>query len=167
MDGYLGPRVIVGVDGSVPGLAALRFAVAEARRRGLPLHAVRAQAHVGVGDYREIDLAFAEAFGGLPEGVEVHRELMLCPAGTALTARASRPGDVLVVGTRGRGWWRSLLTGSVSRACLRSARCPVLIVPGPELSRAARSRRRRRATWRVLEDHAQSAQLTGTQPWTG
>ena len=157
MDGYLGPRVVVGVDGSVSGLAALRFAVDEARRRGLPLHAVRAQSFLDLGDHSQIDAVFAQAFGGLPHGVEVHREILPAPAATALAGRAGRPGDVLIVGTRGRGWWRSLLTGSVSRASLRTARCPVLIVPGPEMSRTARSRRRQRETWRGLERHAQTA----------
>jgi hypothetical protein len=71
MNGYQGPRVIVGVDDSVPGLAALRFAVGEARRRGVPLHAVRARTDLVLGDFTEIDAAFAEAFGAYPDGVEV------------------------------------------------------------------------------------------------
>lgn len=42
MKEYEHPRVVVGVDGSLSGLAAIRAAVAEARRRGLPLLGVRA-----------------------------------------------------------------------------------------------------------------------------
>ena len=157
MDGCPGPRVIVGVDDSVSGLAALRFAVGEARRRGLPLHAVRALTFLDGGENGRIDAAFAKAFGGLPRGVEVHRELLPAPAARMIAAWAGRPGDVLILGARRRGWWRFLRTGSVGRACLRAARCPVLIVPGPEMSRSARSRRQRHETWRGLEQHAQSA----------
>jgi len=157
MDGYQGPRVIVGVDDSVPGLAALRFAVGEARRRGLPLHAVRAQTILILGDHTEIDVAFAEAFGAFPEDVEVHKEVLAGPAAAALSRRANHPGDLLVIGTSGRGWWHALWTGSVSRGCLRQAHCQVLIVPGPEMARTSLRRRQRRATWRGLEDHAQSA----------
>jgi nucleotide-binding universal stress UspA family protein len=157
MDGYLGPRVIVGVDDSVPGLAAVRFAVGEARRRGVPLHAVRAQYTIVLGDFREVDGAFAEAFGGFPRDVEIHKELLLGPPAAALARRANRAGDMIIIGTGGRGWWHAFLSGSVSRACLRTAHCPVLIVPGPELARAARRWRRRRATWRGLENHAQTA----------
>ena len=156
MDGNQGPRVVVGVDDSIPGLAALRFALAEARRRGIPLYAVHAQAFVTVGDHSVIDLAFAEAFGGCPEGVEIHRLVLPGPPAMALTGLADRPDDVLIVGTRGYGWWHAAWSGSVSRACLRTARCPVLTVPGPELARTARRRRRRHATWRGLENHAQS-----------
>jgi nucleotide-binding universal stress UspA family protein len=156
MDGYRGPRVIVGVDDSVPGLAALRVAIGEARRRGIPLHAARAQADLVLGDYTQIDEAFAEAFGACPEDVEVHKELLLGPAAKALSRRANHPGDLLVVGTTGRGWWHSLWAGSVSRGCLHEAHCQVLIVPGPEMARIAGRRRLRRATWRGMEHHAQS-----------
>jgi nucleotide-binding universal stress UspA family protein len=154
MDTYTGPRVIVGVDDSAPGLAALRVAVGEARRRGLPLHAARAQTDLVLCDHTEIDLAFAEAFGACPEDVEVHKELLVGPAAKALSRRANHPGDLLVVGTTGRGWWHRFWAGSVSRGCLRSAHCQVLIVPGPETARTAR--RSRRATWRGLENHGRT-----------
>ena len=41
MDEQLDGRVIVGVAATIAGLRALRRAVEEARRRGVPLHAVR------------------------------------------------------------------------------------------------------------------------------
>jgi len=132
------PRVIVGVDRSIAGLAALRFAATEARRRAVPLHALRIQASIAVGDFTEIDAAFADAFGGWPADLEIHRELLLGPVAEALVRRAVHPGDLLIVGTRGRGWWHACWAGSISRSCLRTARCPVLIVPGPEMARATR-----------------------------
>jgi hypothetical protein len=39
--------------------------------------------------------------------------------------------DLLVLGSRHRGWLRRLAPGSVARACARRARCPVVIVPEP------------------------------------
>jgi nucleotide-binding universal stress UspA family protein len=149
------PRVIVGVDRSIPGLAALRFAVAEATRRGVPLHAVRVLREFTLEECREIDEAFEDAFGGLPKGVQIHREVLVGPVAEALTRRAHYATDVLVVGTDARGWWRSLWFGSISRSCLRRAHCPVLVVPGPEMSLRARRRRRwtahRRDLWAGFE----------------
>ena len=149
--------MIVGVDGSVPGLAALRFAAGEARRRGVPLYAVRAQNDLAIGDYTEIDAAFTEAFGSSVGDVEVHKELVLGSSATAQTRRADRAGGVLIVGTGRRDWWHAFWTGSVSRTCLHNADCQVLIVTGTEPARTARRRRQRRATWRGLEEQALTA----------
>jgi nucleotide-binding universal stress UspA family protein len=136
------PRVIVGVDTSIPGLAALRSAVAEAARRGAVLHAARAGDDFALGDVTRIDEAFAAAFGGYPAGVAVRREMLFGPPAEALTRRAHRSSDLLVVGTHGRGPWRAALSGSVSRACLRRATCPVLVVPPPETAYLTRRERR-------------------------
>jgi Universal stress protein family len=46
-------------------------------------------------------------------------------------ASLARGGDLLVLGSRRRGWLRRLAPGSVARACARRARCPVVIVPEP------------------------------------
>lgn len=138
------PRVVVGVDHSLHGLAALRVAVSEAARRGVPLHAIRARSDlVAPLDYREIDQAFTEALGGLPQGIELYRELAVPPVAAALARRASDPGDLLVVGENGRGVWHAFWYGSVSRGCLRRAQCPVLAVPAPEMARTAWRRRLR------------------------
>lgn len=134
-----GPRVIVGVDRSIAGLAALRVAVAEAVRRGVPLLALRAQSDFVRQDFTEIDAVFAEAFGGLPSGLAITREVLIAPAADALTRRVRHPGDLLVIGFSARPWWR-FWSGSVGRRCLRRARCPVLLVPPPEMARTARWR---------------------------
>src|SRR6185437_6707691 len=87
------PRVFVGVDRSIPGLAALRFAVAEARRRGTDLHAVRVVSVLTLTETSEIDAAFEEALGGMPADVVVHRELLIGSVAETLARRAHNPDD--------------------------------------------------------------------------
>jgi nucleotide-binding universal stress UspA family protein len=146
MRSRLDPCVVVGVDRSLHGLAALRVAVGESVRRGTPLYAVRVLTEVpSPAGFRQIDDAFAEALGGFPEGIELHRVLMFPPVAGALVRQAGCERDLLVVGSSGRGAWRSFWFGSVSRACVRRSRCPVLAVPAPQMPRTAR---RRRPWWR-------------------
>ncbi len=142
-------RVVVGVDRSPQGLAALRAAAWEAGRRGMPLHAVRVEMVWPDSDLRTIDAAFGEALGGVPAGISVRRCLQSPPVPRALTAYADGADDLLVVGSSGRGWWHAVWCGSVSRACLRRARCAVLVVPAPPL---ARERPRRRFAHRGRQD---------------
>jgi nucleotide-binding universal stress UspA family protein len=155
------PCVVVGVDRSLHGLAALRFAAAEAACRGVPLYAVRVQSEMlPPTDYREIDAAFAEALGGFPRGVEVHKELAVPPVAAALARRASGV-DLLVVGESGRGLWHTFWCGSVARACLRRAGCPVVAVPAPEMARTvwrriARWRRGSTDVWERFEEEQPS-----------
>ena len=49
-------------------------------------------------------------------------------------AGIARGGDLLVLGSRRRGWLRRLAPGSVARACARRADCPVVTVPEPSPS---------------------------------
>lgn len=129
-----GPRVFVGVDRSIPGLAALRFAVDEARRRGAPLYAIRVSERLTMRESEEIDNAFAESMGGYPDDVVVRREILVGPVADTLTRRARYTTDLLIVGTHGGGRRRVFGPGSISRACVRKARCPVLVIPGPEMA---------------------------------
>jgi nucleotide-binding universal stress UspA family protein len=154
------PQVIVGVEQSVTGLAALRAAAAEAVRRGVPLHAarVRSSIFVPVDDFSQIDAAFEEALGGIPAGLEVRRELLTPPVPTALTDRAGHPGDLLFLGAGSEGassLWHRLRSRSVVRSCLRSARCPVIVVGAGEMHGDVRSRRRvprRSDVWVAFEN---------------
>jgi nucleotide-binding universal stress UspA family protein len=136
------PQLIVGVDRSPGGRAALRVAAAEAIRRGVPLHAVRVRSflHGPVDDFTVIDTAFREAFGGIPPGVDIRRAILDTPIATALTDRARHPGDLLVLGSRRHGpsrWWHRIWSRSVVEGCLRRARCPVLVVSADRTGRRA------------------------------
>jgi len=150
MDSGPGPRVFVGVDRSIPGLTALRFAVAEARRRGAPLFAVRVSEHLTLREAHEIDEAFAEALGGYPADVVVRREILVGPVAETLTRRARYDTDVLIVGTHGASGRRRVFGNySISRDCVRRARCPVLVVPGPEMAAALSAGRTARG-WQLF-----------------
>ena len=153
------PRVVVGVDSSVHGLAALRAASAEAARRGAPLYAVRVRSEASVPfGLSEIDEAFVEALGGPPRNVELHREVALPPVAAALVRRAAQPGDLLVLGEGGRGFWHAFWSGSVTRGCLRKARCQVLAVPAPEMARTVWRPHRwsaaRRDVWQRFDEES-------------
>jgi hypothetical protein len=69
-------------------------------------------------------------------------------AGRVLVDRADRPDDLLVVGAGGAGRLGRYLRPSVTTYCARNARCPLLVVPEPELLRELAALRRRRV-WRL------------------
>lgn len=151
-----GPRVVAAVDGSAGSKAALRFALEDAARRGVPVEAVIA--------YRPAD--FRSDFTGLgkadeermlstmrtqredtAQGVvrevtrelagpvpEVHvRAVMGTPSGVLI--RESEGADLLVLGSRGHGGFHSMMLGSTSIQCTMHATCPVTVVHSPEAHR--------------------------------
>jgi nucleotide-binding universal stress UspA family protein len=158
-------RVIVGVDDSEPGLAALAAATRLARSRGATLVAVRAwelglprhggrrmrhlsHPHVVLnfsGTEQSaaatvlVRKAFRKVAGRMPDDVPVRIETPESDPALALVSLACRPGDVIVVGTRAGHHVRRLVHGSVSRYCAKHAGCPVVMVraAGPARSVAA------------------------------
>jgi nucleotide-binding universal stress UspA family protein len=159
-------RVIVGIDGSVAGLRALRLAVDEARRRKAPLHAIRvwnvdprfcAGYGIAYDDYKQdaaetIRATFAATLGGVPEDIEVVCQTVVAPPWKGLVDYASRDADVLFVGTRQRGWLRRMFRRSVARWCVAHAHCPVVVVPPDTFARAASGRDLVRALNRDLAE---------------
>ena len=132
------PRVVVNVDHSVSGYAALRTAVGIARTRRVPLQAVHAQAGIGTVEDDYIDDAFHEALGGFPLDVELTKTTVFESASVALSRNASDPRDLIVVGEDGCGMLRAIWSGSVARHLPGHAHCQVLVVPAPEMHRATR-----------------------------
>lgn len=136
--------IVVGVDGSPVSSAAIGFALMEASLRHVPLTAVRVWSRVwgprpayvpphydwSLVEKEEAEL-LAETLAGWREqfpDVEVVPKVVEGHAGEALVEE-SAGADLLVVGTRGRGGFASLLLGSVSHAVLQHAACPVAVVP--------------------------------------
>ncbi len=150
-------RIIVGVDDSPGGLAALRWAVHRARSRHCQLVAVRAWAlqlprhggrrirddrhrHVVVSFEGSVQRSVAGAIiwrsfqlvsGGIPADVAIRIATPEGDPGVVLTGLARRDGDLLVVGTRRAQPPRRALHGSVSGYCVRHASCPVALIPAP------------------------------------
>ncbi|HUY96466.1 MAG TPA: universal stress protein [Verrucomicrobiae bacterium] len=137
--------LVVGIDGSLGSQSALEWALREAqlRRVGVravavwsdPLTLVGPPPPVAYGGEvtqslrRMLDQAVEGALRVLgPPLVAVRREVRSGEAAQVLTALA-RPGDLLVVGSRGLGGVRRLLLGSVSQRCAQLATTAVVIVP--------------------------------------
>src|ERR1700730_14549759 len=148
-------RIVVGVDDSPAGVAALRWAVNQARNCGMPLVAVRSWAlglprHGGRRHRRRARLhphvvlyydgteprdaavklvhdSLRIGTGDMAQDVIVTVETPEGDPGAALTDIAT-DGDLMVVGGGEPGLKRAL-HGSVSHYCREHSRCPVVIVP--------------------------------------
>ncbi|WP_327002199.1 universal stress protein [Dactylosporangium sp. NBC_01737] len=144
-------RVVVGVDGSMAGLRALRLAVAQAQLRHAELHALRAwtfrpKGRGGMAGYDEQEYAvyestvaaFADAMGGAPADLDLVLGTVLGPPGKALVQYADREEDLLVVGSSQVRSLRRLFHPPVARYCAAHAACPVLVVPPDGFAKQAR-----------------------------
>ncbi|WP_243081757.1 universal stress protein [Streptomyces sp. 891-h] len=144
--------VVVAVDGSKAGQAAVQFAFAEAALRKAPLVALHVwntwseRAYEGPGDpltavvadaddlreaeQRLLDETVACLQEDFPQ-LAVERRLVRSRIRPALID-ASRSAQLVVTGARGRGGFTGLLLGSVSQALLHHAHCAVTVVRGEE-----------------------------------
>ena len=79
-----------------------------------------------------------DELGEAAEGVDVQRSVVEDRNPAEALVELSADADMLVVGSRGRGGFTSLLLGSVSHAAVLHARCPVVVIPsGAEERKAA------------------------------
>ena len=142
-------RIVCGVDGSEHARHAAISALGLAERLGARLtllHVTPTRTMVPVDSLpmpldpsayrRSAELAFSEseaAFDSLaPEitAADADREVRLGqPAVVLAEVAADCDAEFIVVGSRGRGAWRSAVLGSVSSEVARRAPCPVIIVP--------------------------------------
>ena len=135
-------HIVIGMDESEGAAAALRWALREAELRDWTPTAVLAwglldQYHTVVGErfdpsYGEVDAEMALAAAiqkaiGAEAATAVKRQVA-CDLPARALLDAAEDADLLVVGARGLGGFRSLLLGSVSEECLHHATCPMAIV---------------------------------------
>ncbi len=119
-------RIGVAYDGGDESKTALAAAADAARalRAELELIAVVPADDGGRADVqRELEAAAAAAGGVRAEAV------LLAGDPASRLAIHSQGLDMLVLGSRGRGPLRAVLTGGVSGRVVREARCPVIVVP--------------------------------------
>ncbi|MCC5477996.1 universal stress protein [Streptomyces sp. NPDC059680] len=134
--------VIAAVDGSDDSLRALDWAFDAARRRAATLRVVHVRQYAAWGQADVLVAAPPEAEGD-PVLDDVRTRLANRGAEPAVeyVAVEGVPGAVLpelgtdaqllVLGSRGRGGFASLLLGSNGLAAARDAECPVVVVPRP------------------------------------
>lgn len=134
--------VIAAVDGSDDSLRALDWAVDAARRRGTSLRVVHVRQYAAWGQ-PDVLVAGEPDGPGDPVLDEVRDRLRtgtgepaaeyvaLEGAPTALLPQLGADAQLLVLGSRGRGGFASLLLGSNGLAAARDAACPVVVVPRP------------------------------------
>ncbi len=145
-------RIVAGVDGSPGSLAALHWAVQEARLRGVAVHAVMVWQHpqfygapngwvVGMAPSDDTGQILASAANAEvarlgEEAVQGHDVEIVCEAVEGHPAEAlvlmAKDAAALVVGSRGRGGFVGALLGSVSQHVVAHARCPVVLIPDSE-----------------------------------
>lgn len=138
--GGIAGRIVVGLDGSSGSVAALRWAVSEARLRGATVEVVIAWAAPPMYGYSALystedfqadaRSALQRALDSVTDelaGVEVVTTVAEGrPAQVLLAAAAD--AEMLVVGSRGHGAFAGMLLGSVSQHCVQSATGVVVVV---------------------------------------
>ncbi len=140
-------RIVVGVDGSEGGERALRWAIHEAATRGGSVTAVAAWSWAGMDAAtitnpdearRHVEdmlgKAIVKALNDDPR-VSVATAVVLGAAGPTLV-EAARDADLLVLGSHGHGRLFHAVVGSVAEDCIRTAPCPVVVLPVPRTEHA-------------------------------
>lgn len=137
-------EILVGTDGTAASQAAVHWAALEAQRHHCLLRIV----YVVDGEWRSArydsgtehtdvsrqlaDVAVAHASAqarALAPHVQLETDTLIGNPAPRLLAAADDT-DLVVLGSRGRGGFTSLLLGSVSRRVATHARCPVVVVRG-------------------------------------
>ncbi len=132
--------IVVGVDGSDPSSAAVRWAAEQAAERDVPLHLITS--------YRISLTPFAppiDYFASLHEDAErlladvvaanidddtdldIH-QIAIDNSPSQALLHAARDAQLLAVGTRGHGGFAELVLGSTTHQCVLHAPCPVAVL---------------------------------------
>jgi nucleotide-binding universal stress UspA family protein len=133
--------IVVGVDGSASALQATRWAVREAARRDADLrlvHVVQPPLLLPTEDMYAKELAdqgrkwlsaARDIALGVAPGIDVHGDLRTGQPGEELVTE-TEDAQLVVIGSRGLGGFRSLLLGSVANTLAAHAHCPVVVLRG-------------------------------------
>jgi nucleotide-binding universal stress UspA family protein len=131
-------RIVVGVDGSEHGNAALEWAVSEAEVHQGEIVAVFAWQLPFIGvpgafDRDEMERVCKEFVDStvaavVPASPVPITRLVAEGDVSASLILAAKGADMLVLGSRGRGGFAGLRLGSVSQECVQHAACPVAII---------------------------------------
>ena len=135
-------RVIVGMDSSAYSTAAAAFAAELARATGSTVIAVHALGLLerfrtegdpipALEQRDRVTRAFEDVWCAPLSELEVDRRVVDGPPVDVLLRTADRPGDVIVLGTRGAGAVAGMSLGSTSAQVAERATVPVVIVPAP------------------------------------
>ncbi|MGE2720346.1 universal stress protein [Mycolicibacterium celeriflavum] len=130
--------VLVGIDGSPASEEATALAFDEASSRGVPLVALHAWSDASFpsigNDWERYEdgghRILAERLAGWQErypDVQVQRRIVSDDPATRLV-EASKEAQLVVVGSRGRGGFSSLVLGSVAAKLAQAATAPVIVV---------------------------------------
>ncbi len=137
-------EILVGTDGTTASQAAVQWAALEAQRRQRILRIVhvfdwewRSARYGGSTEYIDVSRKLADAVvadaSAQAQAVapQVRLELDTLIGNPAPRLLAAADGtDMVVLGSRGRGGFASLLLGSVSQRVATHAPCPVVVVRG-------------------------------------
>ena len=137
--------ILVGHDGSKSSSEAVSWAAGHAARLGIPLHVLRAWVLTNAPRPRTMEPGFVPPEKDFEEAVleQLARdvEALHLPAdctvelhavhgqSSAKLLEAAAGAEMLVVGRRGAGGFRGLLTGSTADQVVRHSPCPVVVVP--------------------------------------
>lgn len=142
--------VMVGVDGSEDGMAAVDFAVAEARLRDRPLlvaHSLVLPLAASITDVRHGDATLPQQVADIlradarilvdavvtrasqrEPGVTINGEVIESITSSAALIDRSGRCELVVMGCRGLGGFTGMILGSTSQAMLHHARSPVAVI---------------------------------------
>ena len=139
--------VVVGLDASDPGRAAVEYAAKVANRRNLPLRLVNAleESQYAIGPRAiswtvDVEGVMRSSAQRLLEetterlrvyypGLEVSSSVQPGSANEVLIEESER-AELLVLGSRGTGGFADLVIGSTTLHVASHAHCPVIVVPG-------------------------------------
>jgi nucleotide-binding universal stress UspA family protein len=163
-------EILVGLDDSPSGKAALAWAAEQAKSVGAVLRAVHAlDWPYGLGpagfpapanfmdlSHKELQDSYRQWITSVFEAVSPRPDWILQFASGdtgQVLVQQSKDARLLVVGTREHVGLGRLLTGSVSHYCLSHAFCPVVAVPAPAADHSADARTQSRRASKSIKNN--------------